>query len=159
MDTGVRLQRYIVQEWGSIYRIPVLTNRWVSTSVVVASCLGLAFGAGEGGAGGLQIWPLFGTTNQLLAGLTLLVLSVFLMKKGRAVVYTLAPMTFLLTMTLAALVLQLQGFWIQGRFFLVALDMVILAVTIWVSIEALRALRTARNSPVEEDSDERAVTV
>jgi hypothetical protein len=56
-------------------------------------------------------------------------------------------------------VLQLQGFWIQGRFFLVALDMVILAVTIWVSIEALRALRTARNSPVEEDSDERAVTV
>jgi len=41
--------------------------------VAVAACLGLAFGAGgPSGEGGMLIWPLFGTTNQLLAGLTLL---------------------------------------------------------------------------------------
>jgi carbon starvation protein len=145
MDTGVRLQRYIVQEWGSFYSIPALTGRGVSTGVAVASCLILAFGAGGGtGSGGLVIWPLFGTTNQLLAGLTLLVLSVFLLKQGRAIIYTMVPFTFLLTMTILALLWQLRAFWAQGSYFLVTLDLVILGATIWVALESLAALRSAR---------------
>ena len=50
------------------------------------------------GSGGMLIWPLFGTTNQLMAGLTLLVVSVMLLKSGRSVWYTLLPMAFLLTL-------------------------------------------------------------
>ncbi|TVP56519.1 MAG: carbon starvation protein A [Gemmatimonadales bacterium] len=145
MDTGVRLQRYIIQEWGVIYNIPALTGRGLSTSIAVVACLMLAFGAGGGaGTGGLEIWPLFGTTNQLLAGLTLLVLSVFLMKKGRPTIYTLVPFVFLLTMTLYALLVQLVGFWEQGRYFLVFLDVLILVATIWVALESLGALKRAR---------------
>src|SRR5690606_41291507 len=84
MDTGVRLQRYISQEWGAIYRIPPLENGIVATLVAVGCCLALAFGAGGGGgAGGLVIWPLFGSTNQILAGLTLLVVTVMLIRLGR----------------------------------------------------------------------------
>ncbi len=145
MDTGVRLQRYIIQEWGTIYDIPALTGRGLSTSIAVVACLMLAFGAGGGaGTGGLEIWPLFGTTNQLLAGLTLLVLSVFLMKKGRPTIYTLVPFVFLLTMTIFALLVQLVGFWEQGRYFLVFLDVLILVATIWVALESLGALKRAR---------------
>ncbi len=144
MDTGVRLQRYIVQEWGNIYNLPILRGRWISTTVAVGACLALAFGAGEGGAGGLQIWPLFGTTNQLLAALTLLMLSVILMKKGRGTVYTLAPFTFLITMTIWALLVQLRGYWDQRNLLLVAMDVVILITTIWVGLEALGALNRAR---------------
>jgi carbon starvation protein len=71
MDAGVRLQRYIVQEWGNIYKIPPLQNGYVATFIAVGACLALAFGAGGAeGKGGMIIWPLFGTTNQLLAGLT-----------------------------------------------------------------------------------------
>jgi len=158
MDTGVRLQRYIIQEWGTIYDIPALTGRGLATFLAVASCLALAFGAGGGsGTGGLVIWPLFGTTNQLLAGLTLLVLSVFLMKKKRATVYTLAPMTFLLTMTVAALLFQLRAFYQNGQYFLVALDLVILVATIWVALEALSALRKARNEPFDDEAGKRPV--
>ena len=147
MDTGVRLQRYIIQEWGTIYDLPVLTGRWVSTALAVGTCLALAFGAGGGaGTGGLVIWPLFGTTNQLLAGLTLLVLSVFLLKLGRPTLYTLAPFAFLLTVTILALLWQLRAFWEQGQYFLAALDVVILAATIWVALEALSALRKARSA-------------
>ncbi|TVR55598.1 MAG: carbon starvation protein A [Gemmatimonadales bacterium] len=145
MDTGVRLQRYIVQEIGTIYRIPALTGRGFSTFVAVACCVALAFGAGgAAGAGGLAIWPLFGTTNQLLAGLTLLVLSVFLMKLGRPVIYTLVPFAFLVFMTVMALLVQLAGFWRDGRYFLVFTDLLILLVTIWASLEAIGALRRAK---------------
>lgn len=70
MDTGIRLQRYIVQEWGEIYRVPALKGGITATVVAVGECLLLAFGAGGGGSGGLAIWPLFGSTNQILAGLT-----------------------------------------------------------------------------------------
>jgi carbon starvation protein len=145
MDTGVRLQRYIVQEWGSIYGIHRLTGRYISTAVAVASCLALAFGAGGGaGTGGLVIWPLFGTTNQLLAGLTLLVLSVFLMKLGRPSRYTLVPFVFLITMATLALLVQLRQFWDQGRYFLVGLGFVILVAAIFVMLESIGALRAAR---------------
>ena len=46
MDAGVRLQRYIVQEWGTIYNIKPLQNGYVATGVAVGACLVLAFGAG-----------------------------------------------------------------------------------------------------------------
>ncbi|MDH4255008.1 MAG: carbon starvation protein A, partial [Gammaproteobacteria bacterium] len=70
MDSGVRLQRYIIQEWGEIYGLEFLKNGISATLFAVACCLLLAFGAGgASGSGGLTIWPLFGSTNQILAGL------------------------------------------------------------------------------------------
>jgi len=147
MDTGVRLQRYIVQEWGSMYNIKFLQGRWISTTVSVLACLALAFGAGEGSAaGGLEIWPLFGTTNQLLAALTLVVLSVYLMKKGRPTIYTLVPFVFITVMTVIALLIQLAGFFNAGRYFLVAMDLVILVVAIWVVLEALAKIKEVRRT-------------
>jgi carbon starvation protein len=149
MDTGVRLQRYIVQEWGNIYDLPILRGRWISTSIAVLACIALAFGAGEGtGTGGLEIWPLFGTTNQLLAALTLLVLSAFLMKLGRKTIFTLIPFSFLVVMTIWALLIQLRGFWVAGQHFLAVMDFIILIVALWVGLEALAALRrTSRERP------------
>lgn len=145
MDTGVRLQRYIIQEWGVIYDLPALTGRGLSTFLAVVACLALAFGAGGGaGTGGLAIWPLFGTTNQLLAALTLLVLSVFLMKLGRRTIFTLGPFAFLLFMTVFALLVQLAQFWRNGQYFLLAMDLLILVATIWVALESFRALGRAR---------------
>ena len=76
------MQRYIIQEWGEIYNIKWITNGVVATGIAVGTCLVLAFGAGgTEGNGGMTIWPLFGSTNQILAGMTLLVLSVMLIKK------------------------------------------------------------------------------
>jgi carbon starvation protein len=145
MDTGVRLQRYIIQEWGSIYRIPVLQGRTIATLVAVGSCVALAFGAGGGaGTGGMIIWPLFGTTNQLLAGLTLLVISVLRLRTGRSVRYTLIPLTFLLVMATWALLIQLVQFWQNQQYFLVFMDALILGATILVALEAIAALQKAR---------------
>lgn len=141
MDTGVRLQRYILQEWGEIYHLPPLKNGIVATLVAVGSCLVLAFGAGGiDGSGGMLIWPLFGTTNQLLAGLTLLVITVMLVRLGRPMWYTLLPLVFLLVMTISALVLQLGTFYSQGKWFLLVMDLVILVAAVLVLLESASAL-------------------
>ena len=126
-----------------------------ATLLSVASCLILAFGAGGAdGSGGLLIWPLFGTTNQLLAGLTLLVISVMLVKLGRPSVYTLVPMVFLLLMTIGALLYQLWGFYDQGNWLLVVMDLVILVAAVWVGLEALAAFQKARNGVATQQAAE-----
>ena len=139
MDAGVRLQRYIVQEWGAIYNIPILQNGYAATGAAVAACLLLAFGAGgPSGEGGMLIWPLFGTTNQLLAGLTLLVISVILVKLGRPVRYTLVPMVFITTMALAAALYQLGNLYREGGIFypLLWIDVMIVLLAIFTMLEA-----------------------
>ena len=142
MDAGVRLQRYIIQEWGNIYGIPALQNGYIATVVAVGACLTLAFGAGgAAGTGGMIIWPLFGTTNQLLAGLTLLVISVMLVKLGRPYKYTLTPMIFVTSMAFLSAVYQLWDLYSQGAYLLVAIDILIVIAAIFVMLEATAAFR------------------
>lgn len=152
MDTGLRLQRYIFQEWGSIYNVGWMQKAMPATLLAVGSCLLLAFGAGGDGSGGMMIWPLFGTTNQLLAGLTLLVITVMLVKLGRPMWYTLAPLIFLLTMTTLGLLIQLKSFYDKGDWFLFTLDIIILVAAILVILESgatltkqIKANKTAKN--------------
>ncbi|MCP2040697.1 carbon starvation protein [Neisseria sp. HSC-16F19] len=144
MDTGVRLQRYIFQEWGEMYQIKSFQKGSVATLLAVGSCALLAFGAGGlKGDGGMLIWPLFGTTNQLMAGLTLLVVTVLLLKARRPVWYTLLPMAFLLLMSVLALLLQLKSFYTDGKWLLVVLDIIILICSILVSLECIAVLKRA----------------
>ena len=151
MDAGVRLQRYIVQEWGTIYKIPVLQNGYIATFAAVAACLALAFGAGgRDGQGGMTIWPLFGTTNQLLAGLTLLVLSVMLVKLGRRYIFTLVPMVFVTLMSLAAAVYQLWDlFWRDPNYLLGVVDVVIIIMAIFVLLESQSAFTREKRAAAE----------
>lgn len=142
MDTGVRLQRYIFHEWGEIYNIKAFDKGWVSTVMAVGSCMLLAFGAGGlSGEGGMLIWPLFGTTNQLMAGLTLLVVTVMLMKLGRPVWFTLIPMALLLVVSVLALMLQLKTFYDQGNWLLIVLDAIILVASVMVTLECISVLK------------------
>ncbi len=141
MDSGVRLQRFIIQEWGEIYGISAIKGRYIATFLAVGSCLALAFGAGgASGGGGFSIWPLFGSTNQILASLTLLVLSVFLIKLGRPARYTLIPMVFVLTMAFFAGLMELMKFIEEANWLLVVLDGIVLAVSVLVMLEAISVI-------------------
>lgn len=151
MDTGLRLQRYIFQEWGEIYHIETFKKPVPATLLAVGTCLLLAFGAGgASGSGGLLIWPLFGTTNQLLAGLTLLVIAVMLVRRRVSAAYVVWPLTFLLIMTLAALLLQLVEFYQKGDWFLFVLDLVVLIAAILVTLECVSALRREKAKAQQE---------
>ena len=146
MDSGVRLQRYIIQEWGDIYGIPLFKKGFAATLIAVTSCLLLAFGAGgASGSGGLTIWPLFGSTNQILAGMTLLVISVMLIKLGRPAKYTMMPMVFVLFTSCWAAIIKLMEFWAAGNWLLVTIDMVVLVTSLLVILEAISVISAYRN--------------
>ncbi|MBR8843811.1 carbon starvation protein A [Pseudoalteromonas sp. JC3] len=150
MDSGVRLQRYIIQEWGEIYNIKFLNNGIFATLLAVACCLLLAFGAGgASGSGGMVIWPLFGSTNQILASLTLLVISVYLIKLGRPAKYTLIPMVFVLVMAFFAGVIKLGEYYQKGNWLLVVLDVIVLVVSILVMLEAWSVISKTKAKPDE----------
>lgn len=145
MDSGVRLQRYIIQEWGEIYGISLLKNGIIATLLAVSCCLLLAFGAGgAGGSGGLIIWPLFGSTNQILAGLTLLVITVMLIKLGRPARYTIIPMIFVLITSSWAALIKLEEFYRAGNWLLVTIDVVVVITTFLVILEAASVISRFR---------------
>jgi carbon starvation protein len=149
MDTGLRLQRYVVQEAAELGGFKV--NVVVSTLIALGCCLALAFGAGADGAGGMLIWPLFGTTNQLLAGLTLSIITVILIRQGRPAWFTAVPLAFLLTMSVYALLVQLGQFYRQENWLLLVMDIIILMAALWVALEAAIAMsRGAKGKPVVE---------
>ncbi len=99
LDVCTRLARYILQE------ITGWRSRAGGYMAALASlALPLAFLLSTKEKAYLVAWPIFGTSNQLLASLTLLGISVWLIKKGKNPLYTIIPMFFMLVMTLWSLV-------------------------------------------------------
>jgi carbon starvation protein len=146
MDTGVRLQRYVVQEIGELTGIKVLArNLSVATTVAVLIPLGMALlpGGGDRGYTFGVLWQLFGTTNQLTAGLALAVVAVWVVRAGRNPVAVLVPLVFLLVMTSWALIVNLLNFVEAGQWVLAPLDAVIFVLAIWLIAEAALSLRSA----------------
>lgn len=81
----------------------VLSNTWVATVLTLALGLALAFG------GYLNIWPLFGASNQLLGGMTMITLAVFCKCTGRKGFMLYVPVAFLLVCTFTSLVQSTIG--------------------------------------------------
>ena len=142
MDTGVRLQRYIISELGAHYGVKAAQNRWLATFVAVASCAVLALGI-DRGAGGMRLWPLFGTTNQLTGALSLLVVTLFLLSLKRRIWVTAIPMVFLLFMTTWAMVLNLIRYYTDSQGLLLAVGGAIFVLELWLIFEAAGAVRRA----------------
>lgn len=148
LDTSVRLMRYIIAELGQEYRIKSITNIHVATSIAVISTALLVLlpeGPKGLGSGGYLIWPLFGTSNQLLAGISLLLVSIWLKRNNRSIIYTAVPMIFLLFMTLWALIKQVVFEWSglgasDANFLLLFFGAIILGFTIWILLESFFAL-------------------
>jgi len=141
LDTGARIQRLVIAELGEAYGVRPLTNRYVAGGVGIGLALLLAV-TQAGGKGGLILWPLFGTTNQLVAGVTLLVVSIWLRREGRPHVYTLVPMLAVVAATLVAMLGELRGYYADfgERWLLAVMGTIILAADVWVLLEGGRVL-------------------
>ncbi|WP_404405887.1 carbon starvation protein A [Jeotgalibacillus malaysiensis] len=147
LDTSVRLMRYIISELGTEYKVPALEKTHVATTIAVVSSAALVLipeGPNGFGSGGYLLWPLFGTSNQLLAGINLLLISVWLKRLGRNYLITLIPMIFLMFMTLYAMFIQVftqWAFWAdQSSTLLFVFGAIIFGFALWISITAISAL-------------------
>ncbi|PAT10597.1 carbon starvation protein A [Corynebacterium hadale] len=154
MDSGVRLQRMVVGEIAEIMGIKL--SGLVATIIAVGAALGLTFSTGMDGSGGMIIWPLFGTTNQLMAGLTLSVLVVILTKLRRPTLPLLIPLVFVTLMSLWAAVLQLRTLFEAGNWLLLGIDVIIIVAAVWVVVEAVASISKARREPAMTWDDEYA---
>jgi len=111
-----------------------------------------------GAPAGMTLWELFGTTNQLLAALGLLAISVYLFEIRRKSIYFTIPMGFMLVITLTAMVLKLIDFWNAQSLPLLITGGAILILAVWLLIEAFilfRLFRSARKEAVKNRASER----
>lgn len=149
LDTSVRLMRYIINELGEEYRIKPLTHLHVSTFIAVGASAALVLipeGPMGMGSGGYLLWPLFGTSNQLLAGISLLLITIWLKRNGRSIIYTLIPMVFLSFVTIWAMVEHVFFEWsgagdADANLLLFSFGAVILVFAIWIILEAVNLLK------------------
>ncbi len=109
LDSATRLQRYIIHELGATMHIKPLANKYVATGVAVGLAMLVALlPSGKGlGSGGFLLWPLFGATNQLLAGLAFMVIAFYLWRRQKPVWFIVLPLIAMLIMPAWALLYQI----------------------------------------------------
>ncbi len=148
LDVATRLGRYVFQEltgwqgaWGRI-------GATLGTLALPAVCVSLTTrdAAGHVIPAWKMFWMIFGTSNQLLAALTLLTITVWLKRSGKPWGVSAVPTVFLLTMTVWSLVLMArpwilklaQGQWVIDWIALIAL--VLLGLASLVVVEGVKTL-------------------
>ena len=145
LDTATRLQRYVLQELAGTMRIKPLTNKYLATATVVGIGGALAMlpsGPDQApGTGGNILWPLFGATNQLLAGLACMVVVIYLWRRNKPIWFAAVPMIFMMIMPAWALLWQLfhseTGFYAQQKWLLLTFGVAVLGLQIWMLVEGV----------------------
>jgi carbon starvation protein len=105
LDVSTRLARYVFEEmmgWRSF--------AGGCAATLISLAVPLAFLLLTEEKSYLVAWPIFGTSNQMLASLTLLALSAWLARSGKRVFYVVIPMLFMMAVTVVALILQIKPF-------------------------------------------------
>jgi carbon starvation protein len=130
LDSATRLLRFNITEIGETLKLRILDNRFVSSLLAVLVIAFFAFYEIGGKPAGLALWRLFGTTNQLLAGLALLAVTLYLIKRGKNPYF--------------------WSQWDEGGSMLFVVGLILLVLAIWLILESLAALLRFRGrKPIE----------
>lgn len=140
LDTATRIQRYVISELGTSWGVKPITGRYVATFFAVITAMVLAFYSGDG-KGAMTLWPLFGTVNQLLAALALLVLTIYLLRKKLPIWIAFIPFLFMVVMDGWAMLRNIRDFNATGKTFLLVMAVIIFVLMLWMIAEAIAASR------------------
>jgi carbon starvation protein len=157
LDTATRIQRYVIAELFSSLNLKALTNRYVATAVAVGTALILAFTAGASGTGALKLWPLFGATNQTLAALALIIITLYLKRRGGLKwLISGIPAVFMAVITIWALILNQVKFGAGGNMLLTVINICILFIALWIAIEGVIKFFATGEEPAAPTAPETA---
>jgi carbon starvation protein len=134
----------VVQELAVTFRIKPLENKYLATGFAVTLALLLALMRGPGqtdhGTGGFILWPLFGATNQLLAGLAFMVTAFYLLRRNKPVWFIVVPMILMIVMPAWAMSWQMfnaeTGWARNGQYLLAGVGGVTMLLQAWMVVEA-----------------------
>jgi carbon starvation protein len=152
LDVATRLGRYILQELSNSHG---RTAAAIATAITAGVPAAVLVATGPGGY--RTFWTLFGTSNQLLAALTLLAITVWLKRSGKRAWFTFAPMLFLMVITLWSLAGQVMQFAAAivdaktGRVLFpsvanVSVAVLLFVLTAFLVYEAVRAVKKPRDA-------------
>ncbi len=127
LDTAVRLNRYLFEElWRALWTAPPQALLRPTVNSALAIGLMLLIGWNNSAA---AIWAVFGSANQLLAALALLLFAAWLARRGVGVKFLVVPVVFMFATTLAMLGwLLVTQYWPQGKWPLVVSDLLLLGL-------------------------------
>ncbi len=155
LDSATRITRYIGEElFAEGLGIRPLKNRFLSTALIIGAAFYLSIGSWQ------SVWPVFGSANQLIAALALLVLTVVLWRRRSPVSYTLLPFLFMIATTVGALVYQCRGFLASRQIGLAAISLALIVLAVLMLLDSIRVVvreRSLRSEQSEELVEEEAV--
>ena len=169
LDSATRLQRYVIQELGETLRVKPLTNMYVATLVAIGLGGAIAMipnSQGQLGKGGLLLWPLFGATNQLLAGFAFLVTAFYLWRRSKPVAFVLIPTVIMIVLPAAALLWQLfdlDSGWVWGfgdgtTWLVASIGLITIGLQVWMVVEAVIAWPKVKGILEPQLSDDEIVS-
>jgi carbon starvation protein len=157
LDSATRIQRYVISELFGGLNLKALTNRYVATAIAIGSALILAFATGAGGTGALKLWPLFGATNQTLAALALIIITLYLKRRGGLKwLVSGIPAIFMAVMTIWAVILNQVKFGAGGNMLLTVINLCILITALWIAIEGVIKFFATEEEPTAPATPETA---
>jgi carbon starvation protein len=158
LDTATRIQRYILAELFTEFKMKRIAGRYVATLIAVLTAGFLAFSTGADGRGALTLWPMFGAVNQLLAALAFIVVTFYLKSRGGwYYILSALPGIFMLVMTTWAMILNEINFINKELYLLAAANGFTLFLSCWMAVESLPYLvRASEKAPVPSENAETA---
>ncbi len=147
LDTTARLGRFLVQEFFTNKEEEAPTsffaNKYFATTVTVL------LGGGLGFMGYAKVWPIFGSSNQLLAALSLLAVAAYLKHIKKANSMIIIPMVLMFLVTLTALGFLIRDNIATGNFLLVIIAILLLILAVILIIQSYKIL-TKKESTIAE---------
>lgn len=147
LDAAVRLNRYLFEElWNIIFRgntPQFLRNYWVNSGISVLLMWILAYSNAFS-----TLWPIFGTGNQMLAALSLIAVSMWLLVRGKRAIYTFLPAVFMICTTIASLIILMKQYIAKMNTTLIVADAFLLVFSLGVITVATQTYLKVRNGRI-----------
>ena len=130
LDSATRIQRYIIVEFGDASKLYFLKNKIIATLLSIIPAYFIATNDSLRN----ELWQTFGASNQMLAALTLMIISIYFFKKGKNIIPLVIPMIVIKAITISALIIKFNS---STTILLKSINAFLITLIFWMIIEGL----------------------